>query len=173
MKNNTLNHYKIVVENIQQYIRVHINEDLSLIVLSKKFSVSLFHLSRIFKKITGTTLNNYVQKERLHEAFRLITATNVKVNDAAFSTGFNDYETFSRSFKRHFKIAPDDLRKIIKQIKTERNIPKASVVLKSIEVNDQNFLSKKFTNACEYVYTVEISDKAKHGMQKFIISSLN
>lgn len=85
------------------YIRQHLTDDLSLETLARVAAFSPFHFHRIFKTLTGETLNDVVARLRLERtALLLKTSPGMKITDAALACGFASSSTFSRAFKQHF-----------------------------------------------------------------------
>ncbi|GAC1434345.1 MAG: hypothetical protein NVS1B11_17390 [Terriglobales bacterium] len=84
----------------RQYARRH-----SLSGLAKVAQMSPFHLNRVFHYMMGTPLHHYVIRLRLASAGKGIRAGQ-SVTDAAYAAGFNSVSFFSRSFRRHFGVAP-------------------------------------------------------------------
>ena len=91
--------------DIINYINNHLTEELSLCELADIFYISQNHLNRIFKESTGTTLWNYVTVKRLVLARNRINAGE-KPTEAYTQSGFKDYATFFRSYKKHFGVSP-------------------------------------------------------------------
>ena len=88
---------------VMDYIRQHVTDDLSLETLARVASFSPFHFHRIFKSITGETLNQCVTRLRLERAAALLkTSPGISITEAAFACGFGSASTFSRAFKQHF-----------------------------------------------------------------------
>ncbi len=91
--------------DVINYINKHITEDLSLSSIADRFFISQNHLNRIFKESTGTTLWDYVTVKRLIMAKDKLNAGE-KPTEACTSSGFKDYATFYRSYKKHFEVSP-------------------------------------------------------------------
>ena len=59
------------MEDITEYIRSHLNEDLSIEHLSGKFYLSRYHMMHRFKEVYGCTIQQYIRQKRLqHSAER-------------------------------------------------------------------------------------------------------
>lgn len=56
-------------------------------------------MSRIFKQYTGMKISEYINKLRIEDAVKQLTASNKKIIDIALSTGFESLATFNRVFK--------------------------------------------------------------------------
>ncbi len=87
------------VAEILQYINANLAEDLSLSALEKRFYMSRYHLSHIFKDATGFSVSQYVTNKRVKHAEDLITRGSSTL-DACIASGFGDYSNFYKTFKR-------------------------------------------------------------------------
>ena len=96
-------------EKLIAYIDEHLEEDLSLDLLSQKFFVSRYHIAHTFTDIFGISLHRYVQKKRLEKSRHLITS-GVPATSAFLQCGFTDYSSFYRAFKAEFGISPKECR---------------------------------------------------------------
>lgn len=97
--------YDKQIEEILRYINQNLCSDLSNEFLAKKFYLSKYHLMHKFKKETGYTLHNYVEQKRLVHAAAAIKK-GIPVMKAAQESGFLDYSTFLRAFRKKYGIAP-------------------------------------------------------------------
>lgn len=107
-------------ESIQQvldFIEDHLSESLSSEVLAEKACLSPSRFHRVFKQETGSTPQKFIEQLRLAKAYDIITQGEGSVQDLAVSLGYNDYETFSRAFKRLHHYSPDDLKAIAQKVK--------------------------------------------------------
>ena len=95
------------IANILQYINHNLKEDLSVEALSAKYYVSKYHLMRKFKQETGYTIHNYIVNKRLLMA-RTLISNGMPVTKAAQESGFAEYSTFSRAYRKQFKTTPSE-----------------------------------------------------------------
>lgn len=93
------------VENLVRYINHHLDQDLSIDTLARKYYLSKYHMMRKFKEETGYTIHNYIVSKRLLLARSLI-AQGTPVMKAAEQSGFKDYTTFVRAYKKQFGASP-------------------------------------------------------------------
>lgn len=93
------------VDEIVQYINEHLKEELSLDVLSARFYLSKYHLTRQFKKYMGFSVHQYVVRKRLIAA-RLALQSGSTPGEAFAQSGFADYTNFSRAFRAQYGISP-------------------------------------------------------------------
>jgi AraC family transcriptional regulator len=78
--------------------------------LAARIGYSVQHFARLFRSLTGESPADYIQKRRLTEAARRILVGNAPIGTIARNSGWADYETFSRAFKRHFGVSPSSAR---------------------------------------------------------------
>lgn len=97
--------YDSQVENLMRYINHHLNEDLSIDSLARKYYLSKYHMMRKFKEETGYTIHNYIVNKRLLLARSLISQ-GTPVIKAAQQSGFHDYTTFVRAYRKQFGAPP-------------------------------------------------------------------
>ena len=90
---------------IMEYVKEHLTENMSLEGLADRFYISKNHLTNLFKKATGTTVNNYIMFKRIALAQEYIKKGD-SLTEAAFKSGFNDYSSFYRSYKKVCGNAP-------------------------------------------------------------------
>ena len=87
------------------HVRENLNEDLSLDTLARVAGFSPFHFHRLFKSITGETINEMVIRLRLERAAALLRSTPaLSITDAAFACGYKSVSVFSRAFKKQYDL---------------------------------------------------------------------
>ncbi|MDF2486879.1 MAG: AraC-type DNA-binding protein, partial [Herbinix sp.] len=90
---------------IIDYINEHLAEEISIETLSAQFYLSRYYLMHFFKEETGYTIGNYITEKRLLLAKNMVQ-NGCSITEACFQSGFKNYSTFSRSFKKAFKTIP-------------------------------------------------------------------
>ncbi len=60
-------------------------------------------------------VKQFIEQSKMEKAYQSILAGNESILDLAIRLGYNDYETFSRAFKKRYTISPGDLKSIVKQ----------------------------------------------------------
>ena len=79
--------YQSSIERVKVYIAHHLDETLLRDHLASFVFLSPDHLSRIFKKETGYSLNQYIIKERIKTAKALLAETDLPIREIALATG--------------------------------------------------------------------------------------
>ena len=101
-----------VIEQAVAYIRENFASDITLSALSKMFSVSPEHFSRLFKKETGLGFSKYLNSLRLQHAEQLLRkADGQSITTVAEICGFEDSNYFSKKFKEVYGISPKKVQK--------------------------------------------------------------
>jgi AraC-like DNA-binding protein len=93
------------VESIKKYIDDNLSSDLSAVVVSEKFSVSISTLQHSFKKHLLQSYQRYVEKVRMNKAQARIQPGK-RIWEIMAATGYKNGSTFYNAFKRIFKHTP-------------------------------------------------------------------
>jgi len=93
--------------------RLFLDPDLTLNKLSLRLRVHYNHLSRIINERFGLSYNDFINKYRIEEARKKLTAPEEKestVLDIAYSTGFYSKSVFNAAFKKFTGMTPTEYR---------------------------------------------------------------
>ena len=107
-----INEKRNVGDEIINYINENLFTDLSLTNISELFHISPSQINRIFRKLTGTSVYNYIVSKRLIVVQERI-AKGENATSASQSCGFGDYSSFYRLYKKHFGTAPTNAKRKI------------------------------------------------------------
>lgn len=105
-----LNYYYDNILKATAYIEKNLTNNINLEEIIRCTGFSKFHFARIFKDISGYTINDYVRRRRMTEATKLLTNTNMRIIDIAILYGYNSQEAFTRAFKEVFNVTPNYYR---------------------------------------------------------------
>ena len=101
-----------IVQNVYNYIMNHLEEPLpSVNELAKMFGTNDFRLKAEFRKHFNISIYKCYTNERLKRATYLIKRTNIPLKEIAFISGFNDYNNFSKAFKKKYNYVPSELQR--------------------------------------------------------------
>lgn len=104
------NHISKVVMEAKEYIDEHLLEEVSLVDISKYVSVSPQYFSKIFKDEIGVTFVEYVRRERIEIAKKLLREQQYSVKEVCYKIGYNDPNYFSRLFKKLVGVSPTEYK---------------------------------------------------------------
>lgn len=99
------------ISEVVRHINNHYMQEQSLHLLSEKFYVSPYYLSRFFKEATGFTFVEYLNSVRIKEAKKLLEQSSMKVNLISKKVGFGSVTHFGRVFKSVTGFVPLHYRK--------------------------------------------------------------
>lgn len=99
-----------IVDEIDECIKSHKDEELTLSHLAGEMGYSEFHVSRKFKEISGMQFREYLRYRRLAFALKQIRDTDRGILDIALDYGFSTHEAFTRAFKDAYGITPSEYR---------------------------------------------------------------
>jgi AraC-like DNA-binding protein len=97
------------IQRMIVYIHDHLSEPISLDEIAREFAFSKNYLNSRFNNVVGTTIMKYIALKRLEFARKKIL-DGVRIGEAAYMAGFDDYTTFFRSYKSYFGSSPSDMR---------------------------------------------------------------
>ncbi|MDT8902063.1 response regulator [Anaeroselena agilis] len=100
-----------LVAKVEQYIRANLDAPIKLRDIAQAVYLSQFHLSRTFKQLTGRSVVEYLQDQRLAKAGEMLAATDLSVTEIAGRVGFKDAAYFTTCFKNRNGVTPLQYRK--------------------------------------------------------------
>lgn len=98
------------IRQIEDYVREHLAEDISVEALASVTGLSVFHFSREFKHATGMSPLQYVTRERISRAETLIRETSRSIIDIGMDIGYTSPSYFSKVFARIVGVTPTAFR---------------------------------------------------------------
>jgi AraC-like DNA-binding protein len=104
------------------YIESSLTQEIDLSKVAAAAGYSSFHLSRLFRAMTGETPAGYVRKRRLSEAARQLLTTKRRILDIALDHQFGSQAAFTRAFRAAFGISPGAYRKRGQFVRLTRRI---------------------------------------------------
>lgn len=100
---------KLLVD-IANYVQKNITEPIDVEALAKNMFMSRTYLATKFKKETGMTLTDFILKEKIKEAKRLLKYTDKPIASIALYLGFSSQSHFANTFKKIANTTPNEYR---------------------------------------------------------------
>lgn len=94
------------------YIKEHFSEDITLKQAANNLYMNVAYLGQIFRKETGESFTEYVNRCRIEKAKELLATSSLKVYEVVARVGFTDLPYFIRIFKKYTGKNPSDVKKI-------------------------------------------------------------
>lgn len=103
--------YSKAIQSTCNYIENHLGENLSAEALAKRVGYSAYYLSRVFKKETGFTIDEYTRNVRIERAKSMLSSSSDSIQEIAEALGFGGRNYFAVTFKKVTGIPPAAYRK--------------------------------------------------------------
>jgi transcriptional regulator GlxA family with amidase domain len=98
------------IRKAQDYIENHFQERLTVDQLASILALSRRNFERRFKKATGNTIAEYIQRVKIEAAKKNLESGQRSVNEVMYEVGYNDTKTFRETFKKITGLSPVDYR---------------------------------------------------------------
>lgn len=98
------------IQKTLDYMEEHYEEALTIKQLSSIVHLSRFYYQRLFYRLTGYTVSEYLRSVRLKMAAGLLKADNGKIMDIAMQCGFSSHSTLTRAFRQCYGMSPAEYR---------------------------------------------------------------
>lgn len=93
------------------FIRQNLTQQLSLEQVCARFGLSQTRLSRLFRRYSQMSFNEYITQTRIRYARQLLlTQPSLRIREIAVMTGYGDQHYFSRVFKNITGVSPSEYR---------------------------------------------------------------
>ena len=99
------------IRETDRYIAAHLSENITVDAICAAFRIGRTKIYELSMDYLGCGLAEYIRKQRIEHAKRMLSETDMPITDIAFATGFADYNHFSRIFKKNTGISAREYRK--------------------------------------------------------------
>lgn len=99
------------VDEAMKYIRLHLSEPVTVSEISDAVGMNAEYLTKQFRKRTGQSLKSYVTAQKIEMAKMLLRTTDLSVTMISDHTGYDNYNNFTRVFKRCTDMTPAEYRR--------------------------------------------------------------
>lgn len=100
-----------LLKDVSSYVRKNISERISTEELARSMFISRTHLSARFKNEVGITLTDFILREKIEEAKRLLRYTDKSLVAIGEYLGFSSQSHFSKTFKKYARMTPSEYKK--------------------------------------------------------------
>ncbi len=113
VRNQSLKGYSIHIRKVITAINQDLTDDLTLKAQACALNINPSYLSALFKKETGYTLTEYVNRKRIDYAILLLNSTDMQIQTIALYCGIPDVNYFTKTFKRIVGKTPKEYREML------------------------------------------------------------
>lgn len=100
-----------IIRNARLVIEQNLgNEEFNLDILAEALHFSPNYVRQLFKAKTGENFSDYLFRQRMELAGKLLKKTVYKIQDIAEKTGYSNQRYFARCFKKYYNLTPTEYR---------------------------------------------------------------
>jgi AraC family transcriptional regulator, exoenzyme S synthesis regulatory protein ExsA len=96
--------------SFKQIIEANLFSQINIEELAQKTNLSVSSFKREFAKLYSDTPANYIKNKKLEKAAELLLASDNRIADIAYNSGFNDLANFTKSFHDKYHVSPTNYR---------------------------------------------------------------
>lgn len=100
-----------VIEKIKQYVKAHIQEEISMGDIAEVVYLNPQYMVRLFRKQEGISILEYITNVRIRMATKLLRETDYSIQQVADLAGYSNYSYFSRVYKKITGKSPQEYKK--------------------------------------------------------------
>ena len=112
----TENSSSSIVEKIHSYVTMRYRFNITPGKICDELYLNNAYVSRLFKKETGSTLTEFVNRKRIEHALLLLNTTNMQIQIIAQHCGISDVNYFTKLFKKQIGKTPKEYRESLRSI---------------------------------------------------------
>jgi beta-N-acetylhexosaminidase len=105
-----INSLNVIVKKVLIKLNAQYANEISLDSVALEQNITASHLSRLFKKEMGMTFSEYLMNLRINKAKNLLVTSSLYIYEIANLCGFQDFNYFSKVFKKVTGVTPNDYR---------------------------------------------------------------
>lgn len=95
---------------VMNYVKLNYKKQIKLSDVANLVNMSESAFSHYFKKRTGQSFTSYLLDYRLGVVTKLLTETNMSINEICYEAGFNSLSNFNRAFKKKHSLSPKEFK---------------------------------------------------------------
>ena len=99
------------IKDLIDYINKHYAQNITCGEIEELFESNYDYLNRVFKRMVGYTIMNYITHLRITKAKELICNTSISFSQIGYLVGIDDQYYFSKLFKKHTGMSPSQYAK--------------------------------------------------------------
>lgn len=100
----------VVIDEVKQYIREHIGEDLCRESIANHVHLNPDYLNRLFRYSEKVSLMEYVTKVRVETAKGLLVHSTMMISEISEAIGYENFSNFTNMFHKNVGISPRKFR---------------------------------------------------------------
>ncbi len=103
--------HREAVDAARRFLASRLAEPVTLAAVGRAAGVSPFHLCRLFRAVTGTTVSRYRHRLRLRASLERVADAGADLSAVALDHGYSSHSHFTAAFRREFGLTPTEFRR--------------------------------------------------------------
>ncbi|MCL6602459.1 MAG: response regulator [Paenibacillus sp.] len=99
-----------IIKQVHELVGNPLGHELSVKTIADHVYLHPVYLSKIYKAETGEGLGDYIIRMRMERALYLLKNTNKKIYEITTELGYQNPQYFSKMFKKHYGMTPNEFR---------------------------------------------------------------
>lgn len=100
------------VSDMQSYMSNHLDEKLTIDIMSRKFHISPTAFKSCFRRLYGQPVHGWLQLQRMKQAAQYLCSSPMSILQVAQAVGYEGVSQFNVAFKRQYGVTPKQYRKM-------------------------------------------------------------
>jgi len=106
----------VLATRANTYIRTHFHDPITPGKVAEALGYNPDYLERIYRKVYGQTLTEFIHRSRIRHACSLLLDTDMTIEQIARACGFSDADYFRRIFRRYQQSSPSTYRQLFTRV---------------------------------------------------------
>lgn len=99
-------------EETTEYIESNLDDDLNLTGIALEMNYSKYYFHRLFLSEMGVSVMDYLKRRRIIRSSYALVSSSMSITRIAFDLGYNNVDTYTRSFRRYYGVTPSKYREL-------------------------------------------------------------
>jgi AraC family transcriptional regulator, melibiose operon regulatory protein len=108
-------HYFDKISQIADFVSKNFSQPMPVVDIAKHINMHPASATKLFKKICGMSLMQYITQHRIFHAQRLLMSTDMKIVDVALDSGYQSASRFYAAFKEYCGQSPQEYRQSVRR----------------------------------------------------------
>ncbi|MFS0723414.1 response regulator transcription factor [Paenibacillus sp. 1P07SE] len=100
----------LLIAKIHRFIEEQLARDVSLQAIADHVGLHPAYLSSLYKQETKENISDFIMRYRMEKASVLLRTTDIKIYELSSMLGFQNPPYFSKLFKYHYRVTPNEYR---------------------------------------------------------------
>lgn len=106
------------IQRVQRYIESNFTNKINVEDLAQLANMTPRTFMRKFKKLTGSTPYEYLQRIKMEKAKKLLETKDIGIEQVSYEVGYSDFASFRKVFKKNVGSTPSEYKRLYGKMNT-------------------------------------------------------